>query len=330
MLTVQFRGGCASPLAVILTTSVTPISWGTTYLVTTEMLPPGRPLTAGVMRAVPAGLVLLALGRRMPPRDWWPRLLVLSALYIGVFFPLLFLAAYRLPGGVAAVVGSAGPLLVLGLARVLLGERATAARIVAGVTAVLGVGLIAARAGGALDVLGLLAALAGTVSMATATVLAKRWGRPESLGRVAFTGWQLLLGGLMVVPLAAVVEGLPPVPSTANVVGAGYLALVNTAAAYLLWFRGLDRLAAGTMAFLPLLSPVTATVLGWLVLDQSLGPAQLLGLVLALGASAVGSAWAGRGPRSSSVRTGGETVYHLRPRGWPRRPRGATVSSARR
>ena len=47
-------------------TALAPMAWGTTYLVTTELLPPGRPLTAAVLRALPAGLLLLAITRTLP------------------------------------------------------------------------------------------------------------------------------------------------------------------------------------------------------------------------------------------------------------------------
>ena len=58
-------------LTLLLLTSLAPISWGTTYLVTTEMLPAGHPLLAGLLRSLPAGLVALGLGRALPPRGWW-------------------------------------------------------------------------------------------------------------------------------------------------------------------------------------------------------------------------------------------------------------------
>src|SRR5690242_2577970 len=98
----------------LLTTAIAPLTWGSTYVVTTQLLPADRPLLAGTLRALPAGLLLLALGRRLPSGRWWGRAAVLGALNIGAFFPLLFLAAYRLPGGVAAVLGSVQPLIVLG------------------------------------------------------------------------------------------------------------------------------------------------------------------------------------------------------------------------
>ena len=196
--------------AVIALTALAPMSWGSTYAVTTEFLPPDRPLFTGLMRALPAGLLLLALARTLPRGAWWWKSLVLGALNIGAFFPLLFLSAYRLPGGMAAVVGSIGPLFVAGLATLLLGERPTRRTLLTGIAAALGVSLVVLKAAGALDPVGALAALASTASMSTGTVLTKRWGRPEGVGPLALTGWQLTAGGLLIAPLAFLVEGAPP------------------------------------------------------------------------------------------------------------------------
>src|SRR4051794_2612416 len=75
-------------------TAVAPMSWGTTYVVTTSLLPPDRPMLAATLRALPAGLALLAFTRRLPQGIWWWRALVLGVLNFGAFFPLLFFAAY--------------------------------------------------------------------------------------------------------------------------------------------------------------------------------------------------------------------------------------------
>ena len=93
-----------------LVTALGPAVWGSTYVVTTEVLPPDRPLLAGTLRALPAGLLLLAVTRRLPTGSWWWRAAVLGTLNIGAFFALLFVSAYRLPGGVAALLGAVGPL----------------------------------------------------------------------------------------------------------------------------------------------------------------------------------------------------------------------------
>ncbi|MFD7686257.1 EamA family transporter [Streptomyces sp. NPDC059781] len=278
----------ANRATLIALTALAPVSWGTTYAVTTEFLPPDRPLFTGLMRALPAGLVLLALVRVLPRGAWWWKATVLGALNIGAFFPLLFLSAYRLPGGMAAVVGSAGPLLVVGLSALLLGQRPTVRNVVAGAVAAFGVSLVVLKAAGALDVPGVAAALASTASMSAGTVLTKRWGRPEGVGPLALTGWQLTAGGLLIAPVAFLAEGAPPALDTSAIGGYAYLALANTAIAYWLWFRGIGRLTATQVTFLGPLSPLTAAVVGWAALGESLTPLQLAGMALAFGATVAG------------------------------------------
>ncbi|MEU9268259.1 EamA family transporter [Streptomyces sp. NPDC048251] len=279
----------------VLLTALAPVSWGTTYAVTTELLPADRPLFTGLMRALPAGLLLLALGRVLPRGVWWGKAAILGALNIGAFFPLLFLSAYRLPGGMAAVVGSVGPLFVVGLSALLLGQRPTARTVLAGVVAAFGVSLVVLKAAGALDPLGVLAALASTASMSAGTVLTKRWGRPDGVGPLALAGWQLTAGGLLIAPLAFLVEGAPPALDGRAVGGYLYLALANTAVSYWLWFRGIGRLTATQVTFLGPLSPLTAAVVGWAALGQALTPLQLTGMALAFGATVAGQLRAGGG-----------------------------------
>ncbi|WP_431917483.1 EamA family transporter [Nonomuraea jabiensis] len=270
----------------VLLTALTPAIWGTTYLVTTELLPPGRPLLAAVIRALPAGLLLVALTRRLPAGIWWWRALVLGALNIGVFFALLFVGAYRLPGGVAATVGAIQPLLVALLSAGLLGERLSLRTTLAAVAGVAGVSLLVLRADARLDALGVAAALGGAVVMALGVVLSKRWQSPAPL--LATTGWQLVAGGLLLLPVALLVEGAPPATLTgANLAGYAYLTIIGSALAYVLWFRGLRLLSATKVTFLGLLSPVVATALGWLVLGQELTAAQALGAVVVLAALVV-------------------------------------------
>ncbi len=96
-------------LVTVAITAVAPLAWGTTYLVTEQFLPPDRPLFAALVRALPAGLLLLALVRTLPRGDWWWRAALLGACNFGLFFPLIFLAAYHLPGGLAATVQAASP-----------------------------------------------------------------------------------------------------------------------------------------------------------------------------------------------------------------------------
>jgi probable blue pigment (indigoidine) exporter len=276
-----------STVRTALLTALAPAVWGTTYAVTTQWLPEDRPLLAAMLRALPAGLVLLAVGHRLPRGSWWWRAAVLGTLNIGAFFALLFVSAYRLPGGVAATLGAVQPLVVAGLAAALLAERVRLRTALAGLAGVTGIALLVLRADARLDGAGLAAGLAGTVCVALGMVLTRRWGRPVPL--LTFTGWQLAAGGLVLVPVVLAVEGLPAGLTAQNVGGFAYLGVVGTAAAYALWFRGLERLPVAAVSFLGLLSPVVATVVGWIALGEGLTAGQLAGMVLALAGLAVGA-----------------------------------------
>lgn len=267
-----------------LTTALGPLIWGSTYIVTTELLPPDRPFTAALLRTLPAGLLLVLWCRRWPAwGDWtgWRRLLVLAALNIGVFQALLFVAAYRLPGGVAAVVGAIGPLVVMGLTWALDHRRPPAVALAAGALGVAGMAALLLSPGARWDMVGVAAALAGTLCMAAGTFWSRRWR--SDLPVLAFTGWQLLAGGAMLAPVAWVAD--PPLPAltAANVAGYLYLSVAGALLAYALWFRGIARLPSVAVASLGLLSPVTAVLLGWALLGQAMRGVSLVGMLVVLG-----------------------------------------------
>ncbi|MCX5147697.1 MULTISPECIES: EamA family transporter [unclassified Streptomyces] len=289
-------------LATVALTALAPVSWGSTYAVTTELLPPDRPLFTAVMRALPAGLLLTALSRRLPSGQWWWKSAVLGTLNIGAFFPLLFLSAYRLPGGVAAVLGSAGPLFVVGLAALVLGERARLRTVLAAVVGAFGVSMVVLTAEARLDLVGIVAGVVSSASMAAGTVMTKRWGRPDGVGPLAVAGWQLTAGGLVIIPVAALIEGAPPALDGNALLGYGYMMLINTGIAYWLWFRGIGRLTATSVTLLGPLSPLSAAVIGWAALGQALSPVQLVGMGIAFGATVAGQLFAaGSAPASASA-----------------------------
>ncbi|MGI9621344.1 MAG: EamA family transporter [Acidimicrobiales bacterium] len=256
--------------------------WGTTYIVATELLPTGRPLLAAVARALPVGLAFVLWSRQLPVGVWWWRSALLGFLNIGAFFALLFLAAFRLPGGVAATAGAIQPLLAAAFATAIIGERFKRRTAIAGVMGIAGVALLVLQPGAEIDELGIGAALAGATSMALGIVLTKRWGRPVDL--VTFTGWQLTAGGLMLLPIALLVEGLPDALTAANLGGFVWLSAVGTGLAYVNWFRGVQALPVAVSSFLGLLSPLVATIAGWVVLSESLTTMQLIGALLVLAA----------------------------------------------
>jgi probable blue pigment (indigoidine) exporter len=261
-----------------LVTAVAPVAWGTTYVVTSHLLPDGRPLFAAATRALPAGLILLALSRQLPRGHWWWRALVLGLLNFAAFFPLLFLSAYRLPGGVASTVHAASPLVVMALAWLVLREVPGRLRVLGGLVGLVGVGLLVLRSTSSIDLWGLLAAAGSVASSALGFVLVRRW--PAPVDTLTLVSWQLVVGGAVLVPVTLVVEGSPPALDLSAVTGLLWLAGVGTVLAYACWFRGLASLPAGTVSLIGLLNPVVATSLGIVVSGEPFGPVTVLGMGL--------------------------------------------------
>jgi probable blue pigment (indigoidine) exporter len=214
-------------------------------------------------------------------------------------------AATRLPGGVAATLGAVQPLLVTLLAWGLLGERPARSRLLAAGAGVAGVGLLVLGPAARLDAVGVATGLAATAAMATGTILTKRWGRPAPL--LVFTAWQLVAGGLLLLPVALLVEGLPLTLTAHSVAGFAYLGLVNTGLAYVLWFRGIERLSAPQVTFLGLLSPVVAVAAGFLWLGQTLSLAQLVGVLVVLASIAVAQRSGAQGGSAQLPKAAGRT-----------------------
>ncbi|TBV17626.1 EamA family transporter [Stutzerimonas kirkiae] len=264
----------------VMLTAVAPAIWGSTYIVTSELLPPDRPFTAALIRALPAGLLLLLFTRQMPARrDWW-RLLVLGALNIGIFQALLFVAAYRLPGGLAAVLGAIQPLLVMVLAWAVDGRSPAQTTLWSAVAGMFGMAVLLLSPQTVFEPVGIAAAVLGATCMAAGVWLTRRW--QLDLPLLPLTGWQLVVGGLMLAPVAWLADA--PLPPLGRVEWAAYayLSLAGALLAYALWFRGVARLPTVAVASLGLLSPLTAVVLGWVLLSQSITGTALLGLLIVL------------------------------------------------
>lgn len=264
----------------VMLTALAPAIWGSTYIVTSEVLPPDRPFTAALIRALPAGLLLLIFTRRMPDRqDWW-RLLVLGALNIGIFQALLFVAAYRLPGGLAAVLGAIQPLLIMVLAWAVDGRTPAQTTLWSAVGGVLGMAVLLLSPQTGFEPIGIVAALLGAACMAAGVWLTRRW--QLNLPVLALTGWQLLVGGLMLAPVAWLADAPLPALRLTQWSAYAYLSLAGALLAYALWFRGVARLPTVAVASLGLLSPLTAVVLGWALLCQAMSGTALAGLVIVL------------------------------------------------
>jgi probable blue pigment (indigoidine) exporter len=270
-------GGNSSDL---LLTAIAPVIWGSTYIVTTQFLPNFSPITVAMLRALPAGLLLLLIVRNLPAGVWWLRSFILGALNISIFLSMLFIAAYRLPGGVAATVLAIQPLIVIFLASILLSSRIRPLSILAAFIGIGGVALLVLTSNAALDVVGVVAGLVGAASMALGSVLTRKWQPPVS--QLTFTAWQLTAGGLLLVPVSFFFEPSVPLPTVSNLLGLVWLGLIGAALTYVFWFRGIARMESSAVSLLLFLSPATAVLLGWVFLNQSLTSLQIAGVILVL------------------------------------------------
>ncbi|UWR42669.1 DMT family transporter [Phaeobacter inhibens] len=264
----------------LILTALAPMIWGSSYIVTTTLLPGQSPLLVALLRALPAGLLLMLMVRQLPPLNWVPRLLVLGALNFSIFWSLLFVAAYRLPGGVAATLGAVQPLVVVFLSALMLKTPVRTAAVLAAGLSILGVALLVLTPSAQLDGIGVFAGLAGAIAMAAGVVLSRKWQPPVSL--LTFTAWQLTAGGLLLIPVT--LWSLPALPqlSAENLLGLAYMSLIGGAATYVLWFRGIARLEPSVVSLLGVLSPLSAVVLGWVYLGEVLTAKQAIGAGLAL------------------------------------------------
>jgi probable blue pigment (indigoidine) exporter len=267
-------------------TAVAPAIWGSSYVVTTQLLPNLDPLTISVLRALPAGLLLLCLVRQLPEGHWVWRMFILGALNFAVFWSLLFFSAYRLPGGVAAVMGALQPFVVIFASRVLLGVPIKALSLLAVAAGAVGVAFLVLTPEANLDMWGVAAGITGSTSMALGTVLSRKWQPPVSA--LTFTSWQLTAGGLLLLPFAFFAPTDWSTISGTNVVGLAYLGLIGAALTYIIWLRGIRRIQPSAVSILGLLSPLCATLLGWLILNETLSVMQSIGMIIVLASVLVG------------------------------------------
>lgn len=296
----------------LLVTAIAPIAWGSTYFVTRQFLPADDPLWGAAFRAVPAGVILLLIARRLPQGSWWWKSLVLGTLNVGAFFVLVYVASQLLPSGVASTIMATSAGVLMLLAWPLLAERPATFAVIGAVVGLTGVCLLLVEGGGAVEPWGVVASLTAMLMSSVGAILTKRWAPSQSV--IAVTSWQLVGGGVLLLPFALLIEGTPPPLDTPAIAAFIYVSVVATAVAFVAWFTGLRHLPAGTVGLIGLLNPVTGVLLGIVLAAEPLGPSQVIGALLVVSGVLIGQ----RRPRSlvqrpSPERHGGQL------RSWSRR-----------
>lgn len=265
-----------------LLAAVAPITWGATYYVTGALLPADYPLWGGTLRALPAGLLLLLLLRRLPTGAWWWKSAVLGTLNMGLFFTLVYLAAQLLPSSVAATIMAMSPAVVMIFGWLIQREHSSLFAMLGAAVGFLGVVLMVWSGDGGLSAAGIGASAGAMALSSLGFVLTKRWTAMSAPPTLPMLSWQLVLGGLLVLPFAALVEGAPPQMTGERLLGYGYIAIVATVIAYLAWYTALRKIPLGTIGLVGLLNPVTGVILGVVFAAEHLTVAQSIGIALVL------------------------------------------------
>lgn len=267
--------------------------WGTTG--TAQALGPDGtdPVTVGALRillgaAVLAVLAAPALHDRGVRRTRAGRLphgvvLLLGGVCVAAYQACFFVGVDRAGVAVGTVVALGVAPLATGVLGLLLGERTTRRWGLATAAAVVGVVLLVAGAGSTgrtVDPLGVAAALGAGVSYAGYTVAARTLLLRGARGIVVMAGF-FVVGAVLLAPvlLGADLSWLTTVHGALMVL---WLGVVATGVSYVLFQRGLGGLPSSTVATLSLTEPVTATLLGVLVLREDLTPLTTAGIAVVL------------------------------------------------
>lgn len=211
---------------------------------------------------------------------------MLGLLNVSVFFALIYVASQLLPTSVASTVMATSPLTMMLIAWPLVSERPRGAHLAGAAVGLAGVCLMLLAGTESVNAAGALASAAAMVMSSFGYILTKRWSPDVDV--LASTTWQLLAGGLFLLPVAAAVEGLPPALPMPTLLAFAYVALVATALAFVAWFAGLRHLPAGTVGLIGLLNPATGVLLGTALAGEALTVQQLCGLLLVLTGVALG------------------------------------------
>lgn len=273
---------------------VAPVVWGSTYFVTQKWLPGADPVW---LAAVRVGIPALFMVWLVPVQVWQKfglRLLLMSLLNITLFSGLLFYSISVLPGGVAATLVATLPLQVV-LLRLVTGQGAELAHLIAAVGGVVGVGMLLWRADAALSPLGIAAALSAAFVMAAGVLMASRYS--SDIKPLQLTAAQISLGGLCLLVFAGL-SGHPfPEVTQEGVIAMLWMGPIGMGVAYWAWFRAMTSIPVHKLAFLGLLNPVVAVLGGVIIMGEVLSTGQISGMAIILGcilgAQLVGSRQAG-------------------------------------
>jgi drug/metabolite transporter (DMT)-like permease len=266
------------------------VLWGGSFFFTGVALMELPPFTIVVLRvglaAIILNLVISAIGLRVPhDLQTWRAFSVMGLLNNVVPFCLIVWGQTRIASGLAAILNGTTPLWTVIVAHLLTSdEKMTANRLAGVIVGFIGVIVMIgpdALAGLGANVAAQLAVLAAGVSYAFAGVYGRRFRRMGIAPMLTATG-QVTASTVMLLPVALIVDHpwMLPMPSLSAWGAVLGIASLSTALAYVLYFRILATAGATNLLLVTFLIPVSAILLGSLVLGERLGLAPLVGMAL--------------------------------------------------
>jgi len=267
--------------------------WGSTFLAIRVGVHEVPPLLLAAMRFLVAGLVLfgwmVAKGERLPNGRQWVSAILLAFLIFVLDYGLLFWAEQRVPSGIAAVMMATIPVFIALSEIVILRTQRLKIRLaLALLVGIGGVVVLMSRSlnlgGAAIDTVGALALIGGSISWSIASVLTRKLQLPDS--KVMSSGSQMLAGGVMLTLAAAVLGEFrdfhPAAVSREAWFALLYLIVFGSIigfTAYVWLIHRESPTKVGTYAYV---NPVVAVVVGYFLGGESLGLRTILGTLFVL------------------------------------------------
>lgn len=272
------------------------ILWGGSFFFSKVALAELGPFTLVLGRvgiaAIALNLVVITTGHRMPTslKTWGP-FLIMGALNNLIPFSLIFWGQTQIASSLASILTATTPLWTVLLAHFLTQDERLTTNRLSGVLFGLGGAVIMigpdALNGLGLNVLAQLAVLGAAISYAFAGIFGKRFaGIPPyvtAAGQVTGTT-------LMMIPIALLVDHpwQLPAPSTTTLGALLALGLLSTAIAYVIYFRLLATAGATNVLLVTFLVPVSALLLGTIILGEKLDLRHFIGMgLVSLGLAAI-------------------------------------------
>ncbi|GGQ31892.1 DMT family transporter [Shewanella litoralis] len=274
----------------ILLAMIPAFFWGTTYAMTQYTLADWPPLLLSALRALPAGLILLAIKPSRPASADWSILIKLGAVNIAVFFCLIFVMALTLPSAISGVGMISVPVFAMLFHWVVSKKRPNAIQAFCGAVLVLLAWILFDPSSIPLNPVGLIAMLAAISCIIVGSTITKALG--SRIHWWTILTWQLIIGGVLLTLVSGVQAMITPEPyfnvisefSWGNALGIMWILLLNTVLGYSMYVWLLQRMSVVDFTFGSIANPIAGIACGALLLSESYTTHQytlMAGMILA-------------------------------------------------